>query len=174
MKDPIAVLQNHHIQGAASCIAWAVEFILKLHEKRALDNYDLQTAFATGMGFGSETQTMLDGEEITAWDEEYTWKDFERIAKEDASNGMPLIFSFPTQIHLDFINSSFAGMVCHGAVAVIHPKIDFITRAYNHPHLISLPMQNFRWSLKRAPIYYTHKPATASPSTSYTTSSLIV
>jgi hypothetical protein len=167
MRLPADVLNVHHIQGELSCISWAVEFISKLHDQTPLTEYPLQTQFPKGLGFGEESQIFLDTQGIAAWEETLEWNDFEAVSKADAAIGLPLIFSFPTLVNLDFINCSFGEFGYHGAVAIHHPQIAFATRQYMNPVLIPISLQNFYTFLRTQikPDYkmhcLRHKPKTA-------------
>lgn len=124
MRTPVDVLNAHEIQGEESCIAWAVEFISKLHEQTPLTEYPLQTQFPKGFGFGKEAQDFLDKGGITAWEENFEWNDFDTVSKADAAAGLPLIFSFPSSVTINvFNNPSFGPLFVMGVSRCIYQRL---------------------------------------------------
>lgn len=160
MKPPGQVIDVHTIQGRQSCTSWAIEFILKLYEEMDLFDYTLQKSHPDGIGFGDVATRLLDAKGITAWDETLELADFEQISKQDALDGRPLIFAFPTSVNLNFQNSYFDGFNCHRAIAVhsSNPDVGYVTRIFQKPEVFGISLTPFYTFLrtKIQPDYIIH------------------
>jgi hypothetical protein len=143
MRPAAEVLAAHNIQGPDSCISWAIEFILKLHEKLALAEYPIQTKFPKGTGFGAEAIALLAVDGITAWQESLCWADFETYSKADAAAGTPLVFAIPTSVQLDFFKAGFGNFIVHACVATHWPQAAYVTRIHGFDQSIDVPLPAF-------------------------------
>lgn len=130
MRDAVEILVQHPIKGKESCIAWGVEFIAKLHDQIHPTSDILQEAHLQGLGFGDEASNLLRGYKIAAWESELEWDDFDRISKDDAREGFPLVFTLPSLVNLNLINGTFGSMSFHACVAVRRPHLEYATRAF--------------------------------------------
>lgn len=144
MKSAAEVIRGHEIKGPDSCVSWVVEFILKLYDEIGLNEYPLQSEFPQGIGFGEVAKQRLREYNIGACDTLYEWTDFERQSKEDARLGVPLVFVIPLSAVLNFETSAFDGFhLNHAAIAVHDPKIAYVTRSHNKPHLSPIDLLRY-------------------------------
>ena len=159
MRTALEVLSNHEIQSPSSCIAWTLEFIIKLHDANVpLDYYSLQSS-GISYGFGPTERAILATHKIDSKEESYDWPDFEQISKEDAKLGYPLVFSLPSYFGIDLMTSDFnGGSVAHGCIATHSGAHDYVCRAFGHSTIFNCSPQTV-WSRFRAvskPHYQIH------------------
>ena len=83
MKTAKDVILNHHIQSENSCIAWAIEFILKVCGKLELDEYPLQKS-GEQFNFGEKTRTILRKNGVESRNEHLAFWDFHSASQEEA------------------------------------------------------------------------------------------
>jgi hypothetical protein len=117
---PIDVFPIHEIQGKDSCTSWAIEFILKVHDKIGLTEYPVQKKYPEGIGFGEKAKNLLAARQIFSWEESFEWLEFGAISKEDAASGLPLIFSLPTSVSLNFQPVGFDTFRTYHACIALH------------------------------------------------------
>ncbi len=97
----------------------------------------------SGFGFGNEAKAALKPYKIEVDQCCLEWDDFERVSKEDAAKGLPLVFAFPTRVLLKLnpADIGFGGLDVHAGIAIHHPAGEYVSRQHGRPNPTITPMK---------------------------------
>jgi len=152
MRDAIEVLFYHEQRHSESCVAWGLEFILKVREKIGLDEYPLQSGIEpnTGIGscswgFGQKERDFISYKyNIILEEKEFEFQEFEDEMKIESQAGRFPIFPLPISVALNFYPAGFGEFTSHICVAVLQQnQLKYWTRQCGSRTILDIPVQLF-------------------------------
>ena len=155
--NPLDVLQKHEMQGKESCVAWGLEFILKVHDKIKIDDYPIQKKYPSGLGFGDEADRLLSPHKIVKCDKSFAFPDFQKDVEAELKAGRYPIFSLPVSVNLDMYRQTFGDFNCHiCAVVPLNNQTKYMTRQVGNPQILDIAFHPF-YSFLRSQIKHDYK-----------------
>jgi len=144
------LLKQHEMRGGYSCVAWGYEFIAKWHEVLKLNQFPIQTARPSGMGFSKEDQEwFLKEYGIKTEKRSLTLDELEFVIKEQIEKNLPPIVSIFSRASINYDDRShfslgvnldyhvFAGFYQDG-------QVQLAGRVYSKSCLVLLPIARIR------------------------------